>query len=213
MIAIKKVPTMKHYEDFLIHYGILGQRWGVRRYQNKDGSLTDEGRARYRLSDKRTENKLRRGIAASKQNLKDKAQRADKKKAFLDEKVAEYEKEKRRFRPFNRSQKKIDVSNALARVHRAERLMYDEQREVNLAEKVYRDYARSYERFRKKMIQKYGHRNVKDLRYRDFKASKHYVFENFIDPGITMVSLPGIGKRIEDKYVSDIERRRRLRYI
>lgn len=33
--------------DFLMHHGILGQKWGVRRYQNKDGSLTAEGRSRY----------------------------------------------------------------------------------------------------------------------------------------------------------------------
>ena len=34
-------------ENYLIHHGINGQKWGVRRYQNPDGSLTDEGRARY----------------------------------------------------------------------------------------------------------------------------------------------------------------------
>ena len=33
--------------DKLYHHGIKGQRWGVRRYQNKDGSLTPEGLARY----------------------------------------------------------------------------------------------------------------------------------------------------------------------
>lgn len=34
-------------EDFLAHFGIRGQKWGIRRYQNPDGSLTPEGRIHY----------------------------------------------------------------------------------------------------------------------------------------------------------------------
>lgn len=33
--------------NYLYHFGIKGMRWGVRRYQNKDGSLTPAGRKRY----------------------------------------------------------------------------------------------------------------------------------------------------------------------
>lgn len=33
--------------DYLIHHGIQGQKWGIRRYQNEDGSLTAAGRKRY----------------------------------------------------------------------------------------------------------------------------------------------------------------------
>ena len=33
-------------EDELYHHGIKGQKWGVRRYQNEDGSLTAAGKKR-----------------------------------------------------------------------------------------------------------------------------------------------------------------------
>ena len=34
------------YSDELCHYGIRGMRWGIRRYQNPDGTLTEAGRKR-----------------------------------------------------------------------------------------------------------------------------------------------------------------------
>lgn len=75
-------------ESELYHHGIIGQKWGIRRYQNEDGSLTDEGRLRYngtkgqeRLAkdikrelnriDKNTANDRRRLNDAQNQFLKD----------------------------------------------------------------------------------------------------------------------------------------------
>ena len=34
--------------DSLLHYGVKNQKWGERRYQNKDGTWTEEGKARRR---------------------------------------------------------------------------------------------------------------------------------------------------------------------
>ena len=37
-------------DDILMHYGVYGQKWGVRRYQTVSGKLTPEGRRRYSRS-------------------------------------------------------------------------------------------------------------------------------------------------------------------
>ena len=62
---------MGAYENYLAHHGVKGQKWGVRRYQNADGTLTAEGRARYLKEMKYGENNEKTGYTLSKQAMKD----------------------------------------------------------------------------------------------------------------------------------------------
>lgn len=42
-----RCTEVNEYYDELYHHGIKGQKWGVRRFQNKDGTLTPAGKDRY----------------------------------------------------------------------------------------------------------------------------------------------------------------------
>ena len=91
------------YSDELYHHGILGQKWGVRRYQNLDGSLTSAGKARYGDSGK-TEKQIRREAklsekqewkARKKEMLKDSATVYKMTDKEILEKIGRLEREKR----------------------------------------------------------------------------------------------------------------------
>lgn len=82
-----------YYNNELIHYGVKGQKWGVRRYQNKDGGLTEAGKKRYSR-----ENKARK-IDSKKNAVKnyskaydDWTERQDKNDALYNEVASLYKK-------------------------------------------------------------------------------------------------------------------------
>lgn len=77
-------------EDYLEHFGIKGQKWGVRRFENEDGSLTEAGKERYSLRDRSTD---RRAYKRASKKLEKLAEKADIK---TQRRIAERQSEKAR---------------------------------------------------------------------------------------------------------------------
>ena len=70
-------------EKELLHWGIKGMKWGVRRYQNKDGTLTPAGKKRYNAEMERLKNEEK--ILKNKEATRAKLAKLETKRKEIDE--------------------------------------------------------------------------------------------------------------------------------
>lgn len=132
-------------EECLMHYGVKNQKWGIRRFQNEDGSLTAEGKKRYSkesLSGKDLDKKIRSDAKIE--------YKADNREAFRLGKVATVS------------------GQALKKAEKRRDKRPNNEVEQKVYEKIKENHIRDLENAKKhhaELMKKYGDKAVSDIRY------------------------------------------------
>lgn len=144
-------------DEYLQHYGVKGMKWGVRRYQNADGSLTSEGRKRARQEYKEdNKNAYELGKSATIYGH------------------AAAKSMKRTIRYENRADKSYEKDpSGLSRRTKFWRKRWDASSATTAQlSEMYRLDRGAAEKHYQALIDKYGKESVKSINYRDVKLPK-----------------------------------------
>lgn len=144
------------FGEYLAHYGVIGQKWGIRRYQNKDGGLTALGKKHYSSEEIAADNKAafekgkKATLAGSTMKYAEKLNERNRRK--LENATSENEAQRRQ--NYERSSKAADK-----------------------ATKEYEAVLKDAMAHAQSLIDKYGKENVKDIAYKTLPDGRQVVNE------------------------------------
>lgn len=200
---------MSSYDE-LYHHGIKGMRWGVRRFQNEDGTLTAQGRQRYKdyRSDQSTRRSLTRHVAADKKNLKARGEAMNEvTKNYND---AQEQMRKASSKVFISKKKRQELMDeAAANLTKAGEELEKRRADLNRAERIYNKDAEALFKHVDDMTKKYGSENVKSLDTKKVKLGEYYSIDA-IKTGVTVADMPLVGRWYSGNYTSKQEYQDRL---
>lgn len=147
-----------YYEtENLSHHGIIGQKWGVRRYQNKDGTLTAEGKKRVKELKGKDESSLsssdKKLIEASKKETRDRLQKGK------DDKAKQIKEAEQRKKDVEQGKIKVEDMTSEELKSRMERLQLEKDYKTLMTESKSKDgelnmSKRFADRFKKSLVDK-----------------------------------------------------------
>lgn len=119
------------YGNDLYHWGIRGQKWGIRRYQNPDGTLTPEGKERYKRELNNMASKDAQRVSDAKAAY---GTGAGTRRKLLDKEIHEKMKNPDYKKAYDEASKHVDVQKSLRKAESLHRHSGDFERGQRLAD-------------------------------------------------------------------------------
>lgn len=140
--------------EYLAHHGILGMKWGVRRFQNKDGSLTSQGRKRHGEGDSESES-ADRGIQRNRSTKEIKKAYKEQRTNILDDRW-KFDKEYEKTSEYKELRKEYDKAydNYFNKQHKDERAEKEAEEAFSKTEERFLRACQEYSG--RKLVEKYG---------------------------------------------------------